>query len=151
MAVSKMQNRPSISKTKLSSDCIFRLTREGLVCVCVCVCARACACVFLCVCVCVCVCIIVHAYMHACVHQGEGLLHLYTPYYLQHTYNGKHFGSSLLKTKKWWKKQWDSENTLNFWSSATNRVSLAQFVQKWQAKQDCYVSLLVLGRVLFIS
>ena len=25
-----MQNRPSIGKTKLSSDCIFRLTREGL-------------------------------------------------------------------------------------------------------------------------
>ena len=93
-----------------------------------------------CVCVCVCVCVSVHAYMHACVHQGEGLFHLYTPYYLQHTYNGKHFESSLLKTKKWWKKQWDSDITLNFRSSATNRVSLAQFVQKWQAKQDCCFS-----------
>ena len=45
---------------------------------------------------------------------------------------------SLLKIKKSYKNQWDSKTTLNFWSSATNRVFVALFVQKWRAKQERY-------------
>ena len=45
---------------------------------------------------------------------------------------------SLLKIKKSYKNWWDSETTSNLWSSATNRVLVAQSVWKWWAKQECY-------------